>query len=129
MDFSKTEAAQDRSGLVRTIVDSVCTPAHQRMLDGLDQRFDEALWEKLIHADILNTAAPENTGGGGVFCGGALGPQADRAASAARAPPRPINRTLPDTCTPQPPRNTTGTLTSSVAIRKCLARRSARQAR
>jgi len=65
MDFSKTEAAQDLSGLVRTIVDSVCTPAHQRMLDGLDQRFDEALWEKLIHADILNTAAPENTGGGG----------------------------------------------------------------
>ena len=65
MDFTKTEAAQDLSGLVRTIVDSVCTPDHQRRLDGLDQRFDEALWEKLIHADILSTAAPENVGGGG----------------------------------------------------------------
>ncbi len=65
MDFTRTEAAQDLSGLVRTIVDSVCTPDHQRRLDGLDQRFDEALWEKLIHADILSTAAPENIGGGG----------------------------------------------------------------
>ncbi|MGV0992320.1 MAG: acyl-CoA dehydrogenase family protein [Mycobacterium sp.] len=65
MDFTKTEAAQDLSGLVRTIVDSVCTPAHQRVLDGLTQRFDETLWEKLIHADILNTAAPENVGGAG----------------------------------------------------------------
>ena len=65
MDFTKTEAAQDLSGLVRTIVDSVCTPDHQRQLDGLDQRFDEQLWEKLIHADILSTAAPENVGGGG----------------------------------------------------------------
>lgn len=65
MDFTKTEAAQDLSALVRTIVDSVCTPDHQRRLDGLDQRFDEALWEKLIHSDILSTAAPENLGGGG----------------------------------------------------------------
>lgn len=65
MDFTRTEAAQDLSGLVSTIVDSVCTPDHQRQLDGLDQRFDEALWEKLIHADILSTAAPENVGGGG----------------------------------------------------------------
>ncbi len=65
MDFAKTEAAQDLSGLVRTIVDSVCTPDHQRRLDGLDQRFDETLWEKLIHADILNTAVPENVGGEG----------------------------------------------------------------
>ncbi|MGI9161358.1 MAG: acyl-CoA dehydrogenase family protein [Mycobacterium sp.] len=65
MDFTKTEASQDLSGLVRTIVDSVCTPAHQRTLDGLDQRFDETLWEKLIHADVLSTAAPEEVGGGG----------------------------------------------------------------
>ena len=65
MDFTKTEAAQDLSGLLRTIVDSVCTPAHQRVLDGLNQRFDETLWEKLIHADVLNTAAPENVGGAG----------------------------------------------------------------
>ena len=65
MDFTKTEASQDLSGLVRTIVDSVCTPAHQRTLDGLDQRFDETLWEKLIHADVLSTAAPEDVGGGG----------------------------------------------------------------
>ena len=65
MDFTKTEASQDLSGLVRTIVDSVCTPAHQRTLDALDQRFDETLWEKLIHADVLSTAAPEDIGGGG----------------------------------------------------------------
>lgn len=65
MDFTRTEAAQDLSGLVRTIVDSVCTPDHQRALDGLAQRFDETLWEKLIHADILSTAAPEDVGGGG----------------------------------------------------------------
>jgi alkylation response protein AidB-like acyl-CoA dehydrogenase len=65
MDFTGTEAARDLSGLVRTIVDSVCTPDHQRRLDSLDQRFDETLWEKLIHADILSTAAPENVGGGG----------------------------------------------------------------
>lgn len=65
MDFTRTEAARDLSGLVRTIVDAVCTPEHQRMLDGLDQRFDEGLWEKLIQADILNAAAPESVGGGG----------------------------------------------------------------
>ena len=65
MDFTRTEASQDLSGLVSTIVDAVCTPAHQRALDGLDQRFDTALWRKLIDADILSAAAPENVGGGG----------------------------------------------------------------
>ena len=65
MDFTKTEAAQDLSGLVGTIVDAVCTPQHQRELDGLDQRFDTELWNKLIDADILSTAAPESIGGGG----------------------------------------------------------------
>jgi alkylation response protein AidB-like acyl-CoA dehydrogenase len=67
MDFTRTEAAQDLSGLVATIVDSVCTPQHQRTLDDLDQRFDKTLWSKLIDADILSTAAPESVGGGG-FC-------------------------------------------------------------
>ena len=65
MDFTRTEAAQDLSGLVGTIVDSVCTPEHQRELDSLDQRFDKVLWHKLIDADILSTAAPESVGGGG----------------------------------------------------------------
>jgi 3-oxocholest-4-en-26-oyl-CoA dehydrogenase beta subunit len=65
MDFSTTEAAQDLGGLVTTIVDSVCTPEHQRQLDGLDQRFDRELWSKLIDSDILSTAAPESVGGGG----------------------------------------------------------------
>lgn len=65
MDFTRTEAAQDLSGLVGTIVDSVCTPDHQRELDGLDQRLDKTLWRKLIDADILSTAAPESIGGGG----------------------------------------------------------------
>lgn len=65
MDFAKTEAAQDLSGLVNTIVDAVCTPDHQRALDRLDQRFDETLWRKLIDADVLSTAAPESVGGGG----------------------------------------------------------------
>src|ERR1700730_10571304 len=65
MDFSTTEAAQDLGGLVNTIVDSVCTPEHQRQLDGLDQRFDRELWSKLIDSDILSAAAPESLGGGG----------------------------------------------------------------
>lgn len=65
MDFTRTEAAQDLSGLVGTIVDAVCTPDHQRELDGLDQRLDTALWRKLIDADILSTGAPENVGGAG----------------------------------------------------------------
>ena len=65
MDFSTTEAAQDLGGLVTTIVDAVCTPEHQRTLDGLDQRFDRELWSKLVDADILSTAAPESLGGGG----------------------------------------------------------------
>ena len=65
MDFSTTEAAQDLGGLVNTIVDAVCTPEHQRQLDGLDQRFHRELWGKLIDADILSTAAPESLGGGG----------------------------------------------------------------
>ena len=65
MDFSTTEAAQDLGGLVNTIVDSVCTPEHQRQLDGLEQRFDRQLWSKLIDADILSTAASESLGGGG----------------------------------------------------------------
>ena len=47
MDFTTTEAAHDLGGLVATIVDSVCTPEHQRELDGLDQRFDRDLWGKL----------------------------------------------------------------------------------
>lgn len=65
MDFTRTEAAQDLSGLVGTIVDAVCTPQHQRGLDDLDERFDRELWRKLIDADILSTAAPESVGGGG----------------------------------------------------------------
>src|SRR5215216_4337198 len=65
MDFTTTEAADDLGGLVRTITDSVCTPEHQRELDGLEQRFDRDLWGKLIEADILSTAVPESLGGGG----------------------------------------------------------------
>jgi alkylation response protein AidB-like acyl-CoA dehydrogenase len=65
MDFTTTEAADDLSGLVRTITESVCTPEHQRDLDKLDQRFDRDLWRKLIDADVLSAAAPESLGGGG----------------------------------------------------------------
>jgi alkylation response protein AidB-like acyl-CoA dehydrogenase len=65
MDFTTTEAAQDLGGLVDTIVDAVCTPEHQRELDGLDQRFDEQLWRKLVDADILTSAAPTSLGGDG----------------------------------------------------------------
>jgi len=65
MDFKTTEASDDLGGLVRTITESVCTPEHQRELDGLDERFDRDLWRKLIDADILSTAAPESLGGGG----------------------------------------------------------------
>jgi len=65
MDFSTTEAADDLGGLVRTITESICTPQHQRDLDGLDQRFDRDLWRKLIDADILSTTSPEALGGGG----------------------------------------------------------------
>jgi 3-oxocholest-4-en-26-oyl-CoA dehydrogenase beta subunit len=65
MDFSTTEAAQDLGDLVGTIVDAICTPEHQRQLDGLDQRFDRELWGKLVDADILSAAAPESLGGGG----------------------------------------------------------------
>lgn len=65
MDFTRTEAAQDLSGLVGTIVDAVCTPEHQRRLDGLDQRFDTTLWHTLIDADVISAAAPESVGGGG----------------------------------------------------------------
>jgi alkylation response protein AidB-like acyl-CoA dehydrogenase len=65
VDFSTTEAAGDLGGLVRTITESVCTPEHQRELDGLEQRFDRDLWRKLIDADVLSTTAPEALGGGG----------------------------------------------------------------
>jgi alkylation response protein AidB-like acyl-CoA dehydrogenase len=65
MDFKTTEAADDLGGLVRTISEAVCTPEHQRELDGLEQRFDKDLWRKLTEADILSTAAPEALGGGG----------------------------------------------------------------
>ena len=64
MDFTTTEAATELSGLVRSITEAVCTPEHQRELDGLDQRFDPDLWRKLIDADVLSTAAPESLGGG-----------------------------------------------------------------
>jgi 3-oxocholest-4-en-26-oyl-CoA dehydrogenase beta subunit len=63
MDFTTTEAAQDLGGLVDTIVDSVCTPEHQRELDGLEQRFDKTLWRKLIDADILTSASAAVLGG------------------------------------------------------------------
>ncbi|AQA02508.1 acyl-CoA dehydrogenase [Mycobacterium sp. MS1601] len=65
MDFTTSEAADDLGGLTRTITESVCTPDHQRELDGLAQRFDTDLWRKLTAADILSTAAPESIGGGG----------------------------------------------------------------
>lgn len=65
MDFTTTEAAQDLSGLVGTIVDAVCTPERQRELDGLAQRFDTDLWRKLIDADVVSSAAAESLGGGG----------------------------------------------------------------
>jgi 3-oxocholest-4-en-26-oyl-CoA dehydrogenase beta subunit len=65
MDFSMTEAAADLGGLVRTITESVCTPEHQRELDGQEQRFDRDLWGKLIEADVLSAASPEALGGAG----------------------------------------------------------------
>ncbi|MEB3070993.1 acyl-CoA dehydrogenase family protein [[Mycobacterium] vasticus] len=65
MDFTTTEAAQDLSGLVGTIVDAVCTPERQRELDGLEQRFDTDLWRKLVDADVVSSAAAESLGGGG----------------------------------------------------------------
>src|SRR3984957_19575827 len=65
MDFSTTEAAQDLGGLVDTIVDSVCTPEHQRELDKLDLRFDRELWGKLIDSDILTSASATQVGGDG----------------------------------------------------------------
>jgi 3-oxocholest-4-en-26-oyl-CoA dehydrogenase beta subunit len=65
MDFAMTEAAADLGGLVRTITESVCTPEHQRELDGQEQRFDRDLWGKLIEADVLSAASPEALGGGG----------------------------------------------------------------
>ena len=65
MDFTTTEAAHDLGGLVDTIVDSVCTPEHQRELDGLDQRFDRELWGKLIDSDILTSASAASLGGDG----------------------------------------------------------------
>ena len=60
-----TEAADDLSGLVRTITEAICTPEHQRELDGLEQRVDRELWGKLIDADVLSAVAPEALGGGG----------------------------------------------------------------
>lgn len=65
MDFTTTEAAHDLGNLVDTIVDSVCTPEHQRELDGLDQRFDRDLWAKLIDAGILSSASATSLGGDG----------------------------------------------------------------
>ncbi|OBI85140.1 acyl-CoA dehydrogenase family protein [Mycobacterium sp. E740] len=65
MDFKTTEASEDLGGLVRTIADSVVTPERQRELDGLEQRFDRKLWDKLIEADVLSAASPEPLGGGG----------------------------------------------------------------
>src|SRR5581483_7351007 len=65
MDFTTTEAATDLGGLVDTIVDAVCTPAHQRELDVLEQRFDRELWGKLVESDILTSAAPSSLGGDG----------------------------------------------------------------
>lgn len=65
MDFTTTEAAQDLGGLVDTIVDSVCTPEHQRALDALEHRFDRDLWQKLIEADILTSASASALGGDG----------------------------------------------------------------
>jgi alkylation response protein AidB-like acyl-CoA dehydrogenase len=65
MDFTTTEAAHDLGGLVDTIVDAVCTPEHQRELDGLEQRFDRHLWGKLIDADILSSASASALGGDG----------------------------------------------------------------
>jgi len=65
MDFLIPEAADDLGGLVRTITEAVCTPEHQRELDGAQSRFDRDLWSKLIDADVLSAAAPESLGGGG----------------------------------------------------------------
>jgi 3-oxocholest-4-en-26-oyl-CoA dehydrogenase beta subunit len=65
MDFTTTEAANDLGGLVDTIVDSVCTPEHQRELDKLEQRFDKTLWGKLVDSDILTSAAATRLGGDG----------------------------------------------------------------
>ncbi|MCP9271355.1 acyl-CoA dehydrogenase family protein [Mycolicibacterium arenosum] len=65
MDFTTAEETNDLSGLVRDITQSVCTPDHFKELDKLDERFDTALWNKLIAADVLSAAAPESLGGGG----------------------------------------------------------------
>jgi alkylation response protein AidB-like acyl-CoA dehydrogenase len=65
MDFLMPEETNDLSGLVRDITESVCTAAHHKELDKLDDRFDRTLWSKLIDADVLSAATPEALGGGG----------------------------------------------------------------
>ena len=65
MDFTTSEETNDLGGLVRDITESVCTPAHHKELDKLDERFDRTLWGKLVDADVLSAAAPEALGGGG----------------------------------------------------------------
>jgi 3-oxocholest-4-en-26-oyl-CoA dehydrogenase beta subunit len=65
MDFSTAEETNDLAGLVRDITESVCTADHFKELDKLDERFDSALWKKLVDADVLSAAAPESLGGGG----------------------------------------------------------------
>jgi alkylation response protein AidB-like acyl-CoA dehydrogenase len=65
MDFTTSEETNDLGGLVRDITESVCTPAHHKELDKLDERFDHTLWGKLVSADVLSAAAPESLGGGG----------------------------------------------------------------
>ena len=42
MDFTTSEAANDLGRLVDTIVDSVCTPEHQRELESLGGDWREA---------------------------------------------------------------------------------------
>ena len=64
MDFTTTEASDDLSGLVGTIVDAVCTPDHQRELDGLPERFDTELWRKLIETARKLQHPPEKVGAG-----------------------------------------------------------------
>ena len=65
MDFTRTEAQNDLSGLTRSICDKLVTNERQRQLDASEDHFDAPLYAALAEAGILAAALPESVGGGG----------------------------------------------------------------
>ncbi|MGN6609453.1 MAG: acyl-CoA dehydrogenase family protein [Jatrophihabitans sp.] len=64
MDFSLSTTQQELAALVRQIVTTQLTAERRKAVEAAPLRFDRALWQALLDADVVSAALPASIGGG-----------------------------------------------------------------